>query len=367
MRIEDDVKLDFSDVLIRPKRSTLRSRKDVDLERIYTFKHSGYNWRGIPIMAANMDTTGTIEMSGVLSRYHMITVLHKFYDFDTFKEGHYVFPHLTSVSIGAKEEDLERLTKILSLTPGLNFVTIDVANGYGEYFVDFISEVRDRFPKQTIIAGNVVTGEMTEQLILSGADIVKVGIGPGSACTTRLKTGVGYPQLSAVIECADAAHGLSAHVISDGGCRTPGDVAKAFGAGADFVMLGGMLAGHDESAGEIISEWHRGNIVVKDIDGSHLGYLDEEKKFKMFYGMSSDTAQEKYYGEQRNYRASEGRTVKVPYKGPVENTLQEILGGLRSTCTYVGAPTLKQLSKCTTFIRVHNTHNTVFVNNEIDS
>ena len=361
MIIENEIKLDFDDVLIRPKRSTLQSRRNVDLSRTYTFKHSQLTWTGIPIMAANMDATGTLEMADVLAKHHMITALHKFHDIETINDN--INSDFTSISIGAKEEDHNKLDQYnMEL---VNFITIDVANGYGEYFAEFIREIRNEYPEQTIIAGNVVTRDLTEQLILSGADIVKVGIGPGSACTTRLKTGVGYPQLSAIIECADGAHGLGGRIISDGGCRTPGDIAKAFGAGADFVMLGGMLAGHDESAGEIISEWHRGDVVVKDIDGSHLGYLDEEKKYKQFYGMSSDTAQEKYYGEQKGYRASEGRTVNIPYKGPVENTIQEILGGLRSTCTYVGAESLRELSKCTTFIRVNNTHNRVFIDKEI--
>lgn len=354
MRIEDDIKLDFDDVLIRPKRSTLRSRKDVDLNRTYTFKHSQQVWTGIPIMAANMDTTGTFEMGVALNEHNIMTVLHKFYTLEDWKNNsHMFFENNMSVSIGAKDDDLERFAKIASIIPNIRFLTIDVANGYGEYFADFIKRVRERYPSLTIIAGNVVTGEMTEQLILSGADVVKCGIGGGSGCLTRRVAGVGYPQLSSVIECSDAAHGLNAHIISDGGCRVPGDIAKAFGSGADFVMLGGMLAGHDESGGDIISEWHRSSLVVKDVDGTHLGYLDEEKKFKEFYGMSSDTAQKKYYGEQKKYRASEGRTVKVPYRGPVENTVQEILGGLRSTLTYVGAPSLKQLSKCTTFVRVN--------------
>lgn len=359
MRIEDDVKLDFDDVLIKPKRSTLKSRKDVQLDRTYKFKHSNQTWVGVPIIAANMDTTGTFEMAKELMQHSMQTAIHKFYsleewrDFlnksDEYKTKDFVIP-----SIGANEEDFEKLMKIKSIYPLSKFICIDVANGYGEYFVEFIEKIRDRFPDKTIIAGNVVTFEMTEQLILSGADIVKVGIGPGSACLTRKMTGVGYPQLSAVIECADAAHGLGAHVISDGGCRDAGDIAKAFGAGADFVMLGGILAGHDESGGKIISEWHKSTLIVRDIDGSNLGCLEEEKKYKQFYGMSSDTAQIKYYGEQKEYRASEGKTMKVPYKGRVKHTIQEILGGLRSTCTYVGAPSLKQLSKCTTFIRVNS-------------
>ena len=221
-----------------------------------------------------------------------------------------------------------------------------MANGYSEYFTDVIKQVRDAWPDSVIMAGNVVTGEMTEQLILSGADIVKVGIGPGSVCTTRLKTGIGYPQLSAVIECADAAHGLKGLVCSDGGCVAPGDVAKAFGGGADFVMLGGMLAGHDECLGEPIEK--------------------EGKKYKRFYGMSSSEAMKKYAGGVANYRSSEGKSVDIPYKGPIENTVLDILGGLRSTCTYVGAPQLKELSKRTTFIRVNQQMNEVFSHLVVD-
>lgn len=350
MRIEDEVKLDFDDVLIRPKRSTLKSRKDVALDRTYRFRNSGRSWVGIPIMAANMDTVGTFEMASALMQHEMLTCIHKFYTsedwnafINSFSTDAYRTPLYVIPSFGASEAELQKI----EIFKDAQFLCLDVANGYGEYFVDAVKRVREWFEDITIIAGNVVTGEMTEQLILSGADIVKVGIGPGSACTTRLKTGVGYPQLSAIIECADAAHGLGAHIIADGGCRTPGDVAKAFGAGADFVMLGGMLAGSDEAGGELIED------LVDPFAGI-------KKKYKAFYGMSSDTAQQKYYGEQRTYRASEGRTVQIPYTGPVESTVQEILGGLRSTCTYVGAPSLKQLSKCTTFIRVHNTHNKVF-------
>jgi len=224
--------------------------------------------------------------------------------------------------------------------PQLKFICIDVANGYSEHFVDFVKGIRDQYPDKVIIAGNVVTGEMVEELLLAGADIIKVGIGPGSVCTTRIKTGVGYPQLSAIIECADAAHGLGGQIISDGGCATPGDVAKAFGAGADFVMLGGMFAGHDESGGELIEEG--------------------ENKFKQFYGMSSETAMNKHSGGVANYRASEGKTVKVPYRGSIENTLKDILGGIRSTCTYVGAVRLKELTKRTTFIRVAEQENKIY-------
>tara|TARA_R110002110_G_scaffold143724_4_gene332614 strand:- start:389 stop:1069 length:681 start_codon:yes stop_codon:yes gene_type:complete len=218
----------------------------------------------------------------------------------------------------------------------IKFLCIDVANGYSQRFATTVEQIREKYPELIIIAGNVVTGEMTEELILSGADIVKVGIGPGSVCTTRIKTGVGYPQLSAIIECADAAHGLGGHIIADGGCSSSGDVAKAFGAGADFVMLGGMLAGHDEGGGEVVD----GNV--------------------QFYGMSSDTANIKHFGGLKDYRSSEGRTVRLPYKGAIKDTVQDILGGIRSACTYAGARKLKDLSKCTTFIRVNNQYNRIF-------
>lgn len=361
MRIEQDLKLDFDDVLIRPKRSTLRSRREVSLERTYTFPHSEKTWSGIPIIAANMDAVGTFEMSAALKEFGLLTAIHKHYSIEEWKENaHLAFPDNTFLSCGVSEDELQKISIILNEIDNFQFLVIDVANGYGEYLAEFVSKVRSIFPNITIAAGNVVTGDMTEQLLLSGADIVKVGIGSGSACTTRIQTGVGYPQLSAIIECADAAHGLSGRIISDGGCRSAGDIAKAFGAGADFVMLGGMLAGHDESNGEIVSKWYRSNEITKDIDGSSLGHVDEEKKFKLFYGMSSNTAQKKYYGSQKEYRASEGRTVKVEYRGPVKRTIQEILGGLRSACTYVGAPNLKELPKRTTFIKVRKQYNDVY-------
>jgi GMP reductase len=338
MRIEDEIKLDFRDVLIRPKRSTLSSRKLVDLNRSYKFKHSGWQWTGVPIMAANMDGVGTVDVAKALYEHRMFTCLVKNYEvYDLAETVNTIGGNYMAVSTGTSEADFDRLQNILDTYPELHFICIDVANGYSEHFGDYVQKVRKAFPKSTIIAGNVVTADMTQELILRGADIVKVGIGPGSVCTTRLQTGVGYPQLSAIIECSDAAHGLGGHIIADGGCTCPGDVAKAFGAGADFVMLGGMLAGHIEGGGTV-----EDNMVT-------------------FYGMSSDTAMEKHHGGIAEYRSSEGRTVQIPFKGPIRNTVLDILGGLRSACTYVGAPTLKQLSKCTTFIRVNRQVNDVFL------
>ena len=344
MRIENEIKLGFKDVMFRPKRSTLKSRSEVTIEREFTFLHTQKKWSGVPLIAANMDTVGTFEMAEALYKDKIITAIHKHYSVqewsDFLKDKNDDFYQYIALSTGIGKADEEKIKTILDANPKIQFLCIDVANGYSEHFVEFVKKARQNFPDKIIMAGNVVTGEMVEELILAGADIIKVGIGPGSVCTTRVKTGVGYPQLSAIIECADAAHGLGGHIISDGGCAIPGDVAKAFGAGADFVMLGGMLAGHTESGGELIEE--------------------NGKKFKQFYGMSSETAMKKHVGGVAEYRASEGKTVKVAFKGDVIDTLQDILGGLRSTCTYVGASKLKELTKRTTFIRVTEQENTVF-------
>lgn len=344
MRIEEDIKLDFKDVLIRPKRSTLRSRKNVDITREYEFKWSKRTYNGVPIVAANMDSVGTfamaksfidqeIGMSVALHKHYSLEQLIDFYDTNGSENVWY--------SIGMVKGDQDKLEEFMKQRPGkIDKLCVDVANGYSEHFVDFVKGIREKAPDMTIMAGNVVTGEMVEELILSGVDVVKVGIGPGSVCTTRKMTGVGYPQLSAIIECADAAHGLGGLICADGGCTVPGDIAKAFGAGADFVMLGGMLAGHDESEQQVVEE--------------------NGEKFLTFYGMSSNTAMTKHKGGVAEYRASEGKTVKMPYRGSVKGMLQDIMGGVRSACTYVGARRLKELPKRTTFIRVTQQINNVF-------
>ena len=343
MRIEQDIKLDFKDVLIRPKRSTLTSRSEVDIARDYEFLHSKKKYHGIPIIAANMDTTGTMEMARALAAHKLSTALHKHYEeaellafFADKTQSSNAF-----YSMGITTPDFEKFKRVMDRADGtIENVCVDVANGYTKAFISFIHKLRAAYPEITIMAGNVVTGEMTEELILDGVDIVKVGIGPGSVCTTRRMTGVGYPQLSAIIECADAAHALRGLICADGGCTSPGDLAKAFGAGADFIMLGGMLAGHDECGSDIV-----------EVNGV--------KKMR-FYGMSSREAMTKYAGGVAGYRASEGKEVLLDYRGPVENTLQDVLGGVRSACTYVGARTLKELSKRTTFVRVTQQINEVF-------
>ena len=372
MRIENEILLDYSDVLIRPKRSTLKSRSEVSLERKFYFRNfepdfpdncsEDPHYRGVPIMAANMDGVGTMEMADVLATGEIFTCLVKTYTAEELIDFYYGDgldrTDYVAMSIGTGTADYDKLCTVYEkVRDNLKYVCIDVANGYSEHFVEHVREVRKRFPHLVIIAGNVVTADQTQELILNGADIVKVGIGPGSVCTTRIQTGVGYPQLSAVIECADAAHGLGGHIIADGGCTCPGDVAKAFAAGADFVMLGGMLAGHDEGGGEIIEKFYKTNELV---EGSWDKHVIERKQFVQFYGMSSDAANTKHFGGLKDYRASEGREVLVPYRGAVANTVQTILGGVRSTCTYVGASTLKQLSKCTTFVRVNNQFNRTY-------
>lgn len=330
MRIENDIKIDYADVLIRPKRSTLSSRKEVNLERKFKFPNSTRTWKGVPIIAANMDGVGTLAMMNALKKHKLLTALHKHHDLNELKsiDKDYAF-----VTIGIQDKDLDFLKLYIKKFGEPTILSVDVANGYTETFVDFVKRARAVAKNSIIMAGNVVTGDMTEQLIISGADIVKVGIGPGTVCTTRIVTGVGYPQLSAVIECADAAHGLKGLICADGGCRSSGDIAKAFGAGADFVMIGAMLAGHDESEQQIVER--------------------DEQKFLVHYGSSSREAMEAHNGGKANYKASEGKQILIEYKGQVKNTVEEILGGIRSTCAYVGARELKELPRRTTFIRVN--------------
>lgn len=343
MRIEQDIKLDYKDVLFKPKRSKLESRRNVDLNREFKFHNSGQTWTGVPIMASNMDGVGTFSMAKALQEQNMITVMRKHYTVDDWQKNAKGLK-LKNVSVctgtgviwDPDAPDFATMKAVLAMYPDIPFITVDVANAYHENYGDFIAKLRDEYPDKTIIAGNVITGEMTEELIIRGADIIKCGIGPGSVCTTRLQTGVGVPQLSGIIECADAANGIGGHIIADGGCVYAGDVAKAFGAGAHFVMLGGMLAGYDESEGEVV-------------DGK-----------VQFYGMSSDAAMAKHGSRKDGYRGAEGKVVQLPHRGPVAPQLVEILGGVRSACTYIGARRIKDMPKCTTFVRCTQQVNQVF-------
>jgi len=384
LRVTDDVKLDFDDVLIIPQPSDLNSRSEVSLERTICmpnaktinpyewdsraeyakdfFERPKVCWQGTPVICANMDTVGTMEMAKKFAEEKMLVALHKHYtkdeliDFFCFNRKLWMNVFYT---VGSSDSDFQKLenvrAEIREISAGSSnledhmfprMICLDIANGYSKHFCEAVKRYRETYPWAIIMAGNVVTGNMAEKLIEYGADIVKIGIGPGAVCTTRLKTGVGFPQLSACAECAFQVHGAPAgHICADGGCRTAGDVSKAFAAGADFVMLGSMLAGTDACEGE----W------TFNEDGS--------KKELKFYGMSSSAAQEKYNGGLKKHRTSEGREVVVPYKGKTEDIIQDILGGVRSACTYTGAKNIKDLPKCAKFARVNSTHNDYFERN----
>ena len=344
MRLDNEIKLDYKDVLLKPKRSTLSSRRDVDMTRSFSFRNSGETYECCPIIASNMDGVGTFSMAKVIQEYKMMTTITKTTTLEQWKKavGEGIKLKYLSVCTGTGKlwdddaEDYSTMQKVLKSYPDVKFITIDVANGYHTNFSDFVGAVREEYPDKTIIAGNVVTAEMTEELIIQGADVVKVGIGPGSVCTTRTMAGVGVPQFSAVVECADAANGVGGHIIADGGCNMPGDIAKAFGGGAHFVMLGGMLAGHNESE------------------------VESKNGKREFYGMSSDRAREVHGKRKDGYRGNEGRAVILPDRGPVKETIEDLLGGVRSSCTYIGARRLKDIPKCASFVRCNQPLNTVF-------
>ena len=344
MRIKEDIKLNFDDVLMEPKRSTLSSRRDVDMTRNFTFRNSGKQMNFLPIFASNMDGVGTFSMAKILQEYKMMTVITKTTGIEQWRKAVGNGVRLQSVSVctgtnvmwDKEAQDWITMQEVLKSFPDIKMITVDVANAYHQNMVDFIKKVRDEYPTKIIVAGNVVTPEMTEELIINGADVVKIGIGPGSVCTTRTMTGVGVPQFSAIVECADAANGVDGHIMADGGCVYPGDIAKALGGGAHCVMIGGMLAGHDESEQPVVD-----------------GKVE-------FYGMSSDRAREKHGKRKDGYRGNEGRLISLPYRGPVRNTVEDILGGVRSACTYIGARRLKDMPKCATFVRVENNINRIY-------
>ena len=344
MRINYDAKLNFEDVLLQPKRSTLSSRKDVDMTRNFTFRNSGKQMNFLPIFASNMDGVGTFSMAKVLQEYKMMTVITKTTGIEEWRKAVGNGVRLQSVSVctgtnvmwDKEAQDWQTMQEVLKSFPDIKMITVDVANAYHQNMVDFIAKVRDQYPTKIIVAGNVVTPEMTEELIINGADVVKIGIGPGSVCTTRTMTGVGVPQFSAILDCADAANGVDGHIMADGGCVFPGDIAKAFGGGAHMVMIGGMLAGHDESEQEVAD-----------------GKIE-------FYGMSSDRAREKHGKRKDGYRGNEGRLISLPYRGPVQGTVEDILGGVRSACTYIGARRLKDMPKCASFVTTNNVQNQIY-------
>ena len=344
MRINFEKKLNFEDVLLEPKRSTLSSRRDVDMTRKFTFRNSGKVVQCLPIFASNMDGVGTFSMAREMQKHKMMTVITKSTTLEQWRAAAGSGVRMQSVSVctgtnvmwDPDAPDYKNMQEVLKMFPDVKMITIDVANAYHQNFVNFIAKVRDEYPDKIIIAGNVVTPEMVEELIINGADVVKIGIGPGSVCTTRTMTGVGVPQLSAIMECSDAANGVDGHIMPDGGCVHPGDIPKAFGGGAHMVMIGGMLAGHDESEQKI------------------------ENGMVEFYGMSSDRAREIHGKRKDGYRGNEGRLISLPHRGPVAPTLEDILGGVRSACTYIGARRLKDMPKCASFVTTNNVINRVY-------
>lgn len=343
MRVEEQEYLDFSNVLLKPKRSKLASRSEVDLNRDFAFPHAKRSWSGIPIIAANMDTVATIEAANVLSKNSMGTALHKHFTIDELVDYFSLYRDCVFYTLGTSDDDMTKFDAFRKRAGYLPNICIDVANGYSEAFIDFCKRFRDKIgDKAIVMAGNVATPEIVEELLLNAVDIVKIGIGSGAQCMTRYVTGVGVPQLTSVMDCADAAHGVKGTICSDGGITSPGDVMKAFGAGADFVMIGSAFAGHDESGGDL----------VYDKDMNIIG--------RTTYGMSSGTAMKKYHNGVAKYRSSEGRTSTVPYRGSLQETIDYYLGGLRSGMTYIGASRIKEVSKRATFIKVRNVLNETY-------
>lgn len=376
MILDTNTKLDFHDVLIKPKRSTLESRSDVELLRYFKPKY-GNSFTAIPIMASNM-ATGSIPMLLALRKYDMLTAIAK-HNVDAYIEAvkaNTNLLHTGIYTIGMSDSELEKFGKFYDDVMHNGYaikLCIDIANGYTQKFADFVKKARTQFPKAVIIAGNVATPEMVQELVIAGADFVKIGIGPGSVCLTRKVTGVGVPQISACIECADAAHGLGAGIVLDGGMRSPGDIAKAFCANADLIMVGGIFAGTDECDGEIVTKYFQSTELEKRPKEPKLEWNGEkfkslhsndfdlvpkviEKKFKLFYGMSSEYAQDKHGTGLKEYRASEGRVEEIECKGPVDVVVKDLLGGLRSAGTYIGAENIKQFGKCATLVRVSRVH-----------
>lgn len=361
MLISNEVKLNYNDLLIVPQRSELTSRNDVDLIREYKFPHCDQTLKCTGVIASNMYNTGTIKMAYTLSEFNLLTALHKFHNFDDLVNlfNNPIVDGKFFITIGESLQDLEKFIRLYnhigSKAHNRLMVCIDVANAYRTSFIDFVKKFRDIFPSTLLMAGNVTTPERTQELILAGVDIVKIGIGPGSACETRKVTGVGYPMASACIECADAAHGVKGRICADGGCRNVGDICKAFCLEADFVMIAGMLAGADECDGEWI------DVGYRDIDwewsaanpnGPGIQYKWFSKKQLKFFGMSSYEAMEKFGGNEKEYRASEGSVKLIDSKGPAGNIAKEILGGLRSCCSYLGASSLKEMPRRASFVRV---------------
>ena len=353
MNIVKEEQLDFDDVMIMPKPSTVESRKDTTIVRPFKFKWTDKVIEGNPAIAANMTTTGTFEMANELQKHQMFCALHKHYSPEevirfleenkrNFGTNDYIF-----IGTGLRQGDFENLKKIMA-TGLCNNICLDAPNGYIQGFVQHLNRLRHTFPHSIIMAGNVVTPEKTFEILQNGADVVKVGIGSGSACSTRVKTGVGRPQLSTILDCVSSAKRYGGLICSDGGIQKPADYVKAIAAYADFVMMGGYLAGCSEAGGDLICRHIK--------TGEQMPSGREEtriREYKMFYGMSSEYAQKNHYRNgMPSYRASEGIVSLVPHKGPVRDTIQDLEGGLRSAMTYTDSRTIDEFQRNVEFYKV---------------
>lgn len=350
--------LDYKDVLIVPKASSLSSRKEADLNREIVFKN-GTVYNGIPIISANMSSVSTFQMAEALGKLGLSSAIHKHYNEEQLIQFFNVKDHSDQhwYTLGMSNSDYEKFLTVNS-NSNIKFVCIDVANGYQDSFVNFIKMFKQKHEDKVIMAGNIVTPEGVERLAKAGADVVKCGIGQGSFCLTRIKTGVGYPQLSATMNCARAADDVGVHLCSDGGLTCPGDFAKSFGAGADFTMAGGIFAGHSECGGEIIARQY----LTNELDGNGKQII-KTKMFSTGYGMSSEVAMKKHNGGMAEYRSSEGKCVEIPFKGSVHGTVGDILGGIRSAMTYIGAKSIEEISQNCNFIKVNSQSNEIFGKN----
>jgi GMP reductase len=364
-KIINELKLDFDDVLIVPQRSTLTSRSEINLERTFYFYHSPRIWNGVPIMCANMSFC-SFNMAKALANHKMIACLHKYHSVEDLTNYFIENPDYidyTFVSIGYKKSDLNHILQLRQKLNKQPNICIDVPNGHMDAFVKYCKKVRENFPDSIIVAGNVTNTSSTQELIIyGGVDIVKCGIGGGSACTTRFLTGCGLPQLNCCLENAYVAHGLQngdkklGLICSDGGIKTSGDAAKALVGGADFLMLGGYFAGTEECTGEWTYEYETMHGFWQPLDPEYKFECKKRKKTFTYYGMSTHYSQEMYEDHLKKYRASEGTKIIIGYKGSVDQIIQELLGGIRSCCCYIGSRSIKDMSKCGQFCRVNQIH-----------
>ena len=334
--------LDFRHCLIVPTRtSTIRSRSQVKTQTLVHFEKSHQDWIGTPIWTSNMDSTGTIAMYDKIHKYGLVTCFDKNINKDLLENDYDLDRERYSVSTGINIKDIEIIRKVIEkYNP--KFLCVDVANGYMEKFISTVAYLKTCYPDVIIVAGNVVTPEVIPTIGEAGADIIKLGIGSGSVCTTRIKTGIGCPQLSAILNCHETAHNCGIKIMSDGGIQNPGDICKAYAAGADFVMVGGLLAGHADTTENVVES--------------------NGQKFAEFYGMSSKEANNKYSGGMKHYKAAEGKKVLIPLKDEsITDTIEDILGGVRSCCSYLGAFNPSQIYERSNLIKVEQQVNDKFI------